>query len=390
MRTISFFCKSVVILLLAVLTINIVTAQTTRTENVYDMNPVGSLYIISGRSNLEILTWDRNEVKIVGELTYKGNDNKEDITKLLNAFKNMKDESSKDVLKLNLNPIVGMTINNKSFLKSETMTVLNNNDKISIDANNVQTVYTVWIPATLENVNLMLYSCDVNATALNNVTIDARFSKINIAKADDVSLTSHNNNSVVFGILNNIDASARFSTIRIENNMGNAKFDFYQSKLFGKNFQTLEIFARFSEFNVADISEPKINSSYQNKFNFATVHTFSCQESKFDTFKFDEIVVAASFPEAYQIKADIRGTSTSFSGFSGNFRFGTVNLKLHPNVEFNLNYNGTHGKLDVSPNKFKTRFISDQSSSKTTVQGLTAGAKCNIELVTYNTTCKIE
>ena len=385
MRTISFFCKPVVILLFAVLSTHPFAAQTTRTENIYGINPAGSLHIISSKSNLKILTWDRNEVKIVGELTYQGNDNKEDITKLLHAFKNMKDESSKDVLRLSMNPIEGMTIKNK-----KTMTVLNNGDKISIDANNVKIAYTIWIPTILGNVNLMLYSCEVNAAELKNVTIDAKFSKINIAKADDVLLTSYSNKSVIFGRLNNIDASAKFSTIHIENNAGKAKFDFYQTKLFGKNFQTMEISARFSEFNVADISEPKINSSYQNKFNFATVNTFRCQESKFDTFKFDEIVADASFPNAYQAKVDIQGTSASFSGFSGNFKFGSVNLKIHPNVEFNLNYNGTHGKMTVSPDRFKTRFISDQNSSKTTVQGSTAGAKCNIELVTQNTTCKIE
>ena len=359
MRTISFFYRYVVILLFAVLTTNIVVAQTTRTENVYVMNPTGSLHIISGKSNLEIMTWDRNEVKIVGELTYRENDNKEDITKLLNAFKNIKDESSKDVLKLNLNPIIGMVgVSQKSFFKSkpEFMTVLNNGDKISkIDDNNVKIVYTIWIPAILENVNLMLHSCEVNAAELKNVTVDAKF-----------------------------------STIRIEKNVGNAKFDFYSSKLFGKNFQTLEISARFSEFNIADISEPKINLSYKNKFNFATVNTFRCQESKFDTFTFNEIVASVSFPDAYQTNIDIRETSASFNSFSGNFRFGSINLKIHPNVEFNLNYNGTHGRMNVSPDKFKTRFISDQNSSKTTIQGLNAGAKCNIELVTQHTTCKIE
>ena len=356
MRTISIFCNFIVFLLFTGLSIHPVAAQTVKTEKVYDITPLGSLHITSGRSNIEILTWDRNEVKVVSELTFKGIGNKEDVNKLFDAFKNMNSESSKNVLKLNQNLIVSVSSTGK-LKKVETK--LYNGDKISIDANNnnIKIVHTIWIPASLGNMNLILYNCEVNVADPNNATIDV---------------------------------SARFSTIRIENSAGKAKFDFYNSKLFGKNFQTFEISARFSEISIADISEPKINSSYKNKFSFATVNTFICQQSKFDTFKFDEIVVDASFPDAYNTNVDIQGTSTSFRGFSGNFRFGSVNLKLNPNIAYNLNYSGSHGHLDVSPDRFKTRFISDKSSTKTTVQGSTTGAKCDIVLVTYNTTFKIE
>ena len=453
MKTLNFYSKSIVILLFTGLFMNTVAAQTEKKEQVtkvYEMTPTGSLQFTSGSgSNVEILTWDRNEVKIVGELTYGDIDNKEDIDKILNAFKSMDAQSSKDVLKLNLKLIESSMFKSGGlFKKGESLIVLSNGDKITTFSsfgvqNKIETTYTIWIPATLSvkaeckfgklkiapiegNVDLILnhnnlemrdfgksgifeirfskvsigsggtskinlYHSEVNTVELKNVTIDARFSKFNIAKAEDVSLISYHDNSAIFGMLDNIDASAKFSTIHIENNMGNAKFDFYHSKLFGENFQTLEISAKFSEFNVANISDTKITSSYHNKFNFVTVNTFSCQESKFDTFKFDEVIANASFPNAYQTKVDIRGTSASFSSFSGNFRFGTVNLKLNPTVVYNLNFDGTFGKLDgVSPDKFKTKFVSDKNNTKTTVQGLNAGAKCNIELVVQNTTCKIE
>jgi hypothetical protein len=44
----------------------------------------------------------------------------------------------------------------------------------------------------------------------------------------------------------------------------------------------------------------------------------------------------------------------------------------------------------ISADKFKTRFISDKSGSKTTIQGINADAKCNIEIVASNMTCRIE
>jgi hypothetical protein len=66
-------------------------------------------------------------------------------------------------------------------------------------------------------------------------------------------------------------------------------------------------------------------------------------------------------------------------------------MKINPSVEYNLNYNATsYDHWKVSPSRFKTKFISDKNDTKTTVQGLNAGANCNIELVTERATCKIE
>jgi hypothetical protein len=229
----------------------------------------------------------------------------------------------------------------------------------------------------------------INATELKNVTIESRYSKFNIAKANDVSINSNNDN-FVFGKLNDISASARYSTFRIENNAGKSNFDFNNSKLFGNNFQTMDISARYSNFSTGNIGDAIINSSNQSKYQFATVNSFVCQQSRYDTFTIDEIVNDASFPNASNTNINITRTSTSFNGFSGNFRYGTVRLKIHPGVEYNLNYDGTGGRLDFSSDIFKTRFYSDKTGSSTFIRGSNAGAKCNIEIVAGNANCRIE
>lgn len=153
MKILNFYCKSIVILLFAELSVNTVAAQTTRKEQitkVYAINPTGKLQITSARSDIEILMWDRNEVKVTGELAYKDGDNREDIDKLLNAFKNMDTKSSNDVLKLDLKLIVSaVSHNNTPSRKIVTTTILCNGDTISINAINIKTAYMIWIPENL-------------------------------------------------------------------------------------------------------------------------------------------------------------------------------------------------------------------------------------------------
>ena len=475
MKTLSIIFKSVVILLLAGWSMIVVSAQTEKKEivtKVYEINPSGSLQIISSRSNIKILTWDKNEVKVVGELTYEGIENQEDIDKILNAFKNMNVESSKDLLMINLSLIpVKIALTNKNSL------FFNRDKSSSIIPNYIIPTYTIWIPETLSvivdskyeklemasikgNVNFTmdnsklemgdfgesgifeikysnvsignggaskfnLFNSIVNAAELKSMTIDSKYSKFNISKTDDVSLKSFND-TFVFGILNEIDASANYSTVRMESHVEKSKFEFFNSKLYGKNFKTMEISAKFSEFHITDagkssfvfqnsklfggnfqsmeissarfsefsvadvVGETKINLSNNSKFNFATVNTFSCQQSRFDTFKFDEIITDVSFPDANNTKVDIHGTSASFSGFSGNFTFGNVNMKINPNIEYNLYYDGTYGRINVSSDKFKKRFVYNEYPSKTDIKGLNTDAKCNVEIVAHSTTCTIE
>jgi len=424
---------------------NTVAARTTKKETVtkvYDISTSGRLELTSRSANIEILTWDRNEVKVTGEITYEGKGSEKDIDILFNAFKKMNAESSKEVLKLNLT-LIKSAYMNKSLFRKELIIVLHNNDETSsMVANDIKTAYTIWIPSTLAinidsrygkikmasikgNIDVTLSNNDlemgdfgesgnfnlryssvtigrggiskfnvnngkmINAAELKNVTIESRYSKFNIAKANDVSINS-NNDTFDFGQLNDISATARYSTIRIDKNVGKSKFDFNNSKLFGKNFQTMDIFARYSNFTVSDINETRISSSNNNKYVFATVGTVVCLQSRYDTFTFDEIVNDASFPEANNTNVNITRTSASFNRFSGNFRYGTLRLKINPSVEYNLNYDGISGMMEVSPDRFRTRFVSDKSGSRTTIQGVNAGAKCNIEIVANNTNCRID
>ena len=446
MKTKKIFCNSAVILFLAGLSIHSVSAQTTKKEQVtkvYNIAPTEMFSLTSGRSEIEILTWDKNEIKITGDLTYKDEVNKEDIEKLLKAFKNLNVETSKNVLKLNLDLIKSSVHNINPFRKSRITTTLHNGDEISLDAKNIKTVYTIWIPETLTvqanvkfgklkmasikgNVDFSLhnsdlemkdfgesgtfemrfskatmgsggmskfevYNSEITTTDLKNVVIESRFSKINVAKADDVSIELYNG-SCVFGKLNNITASVRFSDIHIKNKADKAKFNFDNSKLFGENFQFMEISeARFSEIKADDIGDTKIISSHNSTYHFTKVNTIACQESRFSKFTINEVVVNASFPYTHNSDINIISTSDSLNRFSGNFKFSTINLKLHPNLAYHLNYDATFGSVNIPTGKFKAKLISDKSDSKTTIHGSTSNdAKCTIDLVASNTNCKIE
>jgi len=385
MKTINFFINYVVILLLAG---NMVFAQAEKKEvvtKVYEISPTGSIHILqssnihgNNRFNIEIMTWDRNEVRVVSELTYNGIGKQEDIDKLLNVFKNMQAESSENELNLNLNLIDCLcysamrSVFSWLFRRNEINTVLSNGDRLtSVIAESIKTNHTIWIPASL------------------SVNVNSRFGKLKMASiTGNVNLILRNHDLEMGNFGESGIFEMRFSEATIGRG-SEATFNVHNSVINAIELKNVTIESRFSNISIAKADNVSL-ASYNSKFNFATVNTFNCRQSRFDTFKFDEIVNNASFTEANNTNVDINRTSASFSGFSGNFRFGTVNLKINPNVIFNLDYDGTHGQFEnVSSDRFKTRLVVNQYPSRLNVQGTNADAKCNIKVVANNVTFRI-
>ena len=408
-------------------------------DKTYHISASGNLNLSSTYSDIEIFTWDRNEVKITGELTYESV-NEEDARKLLDAFKNsIEAKTSNNSLELTSN-LFEWTIK-RIWFKSNVVMTLNNGYEMPPGAK-IKTSYKLWIPESLSvtlnskygsvnmanikgNVNLTLQKVDlkmgdygsygafdmgfstatignggssvfklsnskVNVAAIGHTTIDTHYSTINIKEALDVQVNS-SNDSFVFGSLNNINTKARYSTFIIEDDAENSKFDLYNTNIFSKDFKSMEVSAQFSKFNVKNIGSITILSSYSNRFETSTVNTITCKNSKHDKFRLGQVFISAEFNEAQDSEVNIIKTGPSFKLFSGNFKDGGIYIKLDPAIQFVLNYQSTHGNIDIQTDRLKSIIIPDKNNPTKTFEGSTdSNAKCNIKFTAYSTAVKIE
>jgi len=340
-------------------------------EQIYDISSNGKLVLSSSYSDIKIQTWDKNEVKIYGEIIYYDSVNKGTDT-LLNIFKNIKAKSSKEKLELDLNIISNK--GNSSYVISSLLKKIDkyfHKDKEStIDINNVKIAYTIWVP---KNINIQVDSKygkiemetiagNVNFTLFQNDLIMENYGKSGIFNVDYSSITIGNGDTATFKIFNcNVNANEIKNTI---------------------------INAQYSNINIDKTHNISIKS-FNSKFNLATVNSLICEKSEYDNFKFDEIITDASFKKAFDTKIELNGTSSSFKNFSGNFEYGNIYIKTHPELKYNLNSKCAYGQVDVPSDKF-AKFISDTQNSNTTIHGSNIETECNIELISFSTKCKIE
>ena len=404
-------------------------------EKTFTVSPTGDFSLNMYDSDLEIMVWDKNEVKVFGEIIFNGGD-KEDEDKLIKAFRNIEVNSSSNSLDINT-----------EFIKSQvqvmglsTKITLKTGDKISIEK--VKTNYKVWIPANLAfslkskynkikidnlkgdvklnlydvdivmgnfgstgnfdmkyskanignggNTTFIIYDTDIDAGELGNVKVDAKYSKVIIKKTNDLNVVSYDDDYVI-GQATKIIADAKYSTFRINGDAGDSKFDLYDSDVFGKNFKSIAFSAKYSDLRVGDIGELTIPSSYDNNYYLGVVGSLTCKESKYDMFRVDGANGFLDFPNTYDADIYVKNSSADFKGLSGKFTYGKVYLKLDNSQQFSLNFSSTYGNIAFPADKFKIKSLSDKTDSKRIFEGSTASdAKCNIKFTSYDTNFTIE
>lgn len=404
-------------------------------EKTYEISSSGNFSLNMFDSDVEIIVWDKNEVKIFGEIIFNGGD-KEDEDKLLKAFRGIEVNSSDNSLDINTEFIKSQV----EIMGVSSKITLKNGDKISIEK--VKSNYKIWMPSTLAfslkskynkvkigdlkgevklslydvdiimgdfgstgnfdmkyskanignggNTTFIIYDTDIDAGELGNVKVDAKYSKVIIKKTNDLSIVSYDDDFVV-ELLSKIIADAKYSTFRLNGDTGDSKFELYDSDVFGKNFKSISFSAKYSNLKVGDIGELTIPSSYDNNYYLGTVGSLTCKESKYDMFRLDGANGSLDFPNSYDADIYVKNTSASFKGLSGKFTYGKVYLKLDNSQQFNLNFSSTYGNITFPTDKFKIKSLSDKTDSKRIFEGsTTADAKCNIKFTSYGTNFIIE
>ncbi|MGD9976457.1 MAG: hypothetical protein AB7S54_00790 [Bacteroidales bacterium] len=404
-------------------------------EKSFGVSATGNFSFMVYDSDVDIAVWDKNEVRIAGEIIVSGG-NKEDIARLISAFKNVEAKTSNGSLELNTEFYTSQ-VSVKNLYNS---VVLKNGGKVSVD--NFKATYKLWMPASMAltlkskynkvnienltgNANFSLYDVDLNmgnfgsqgnfdmkyckvnmgnggvssfnlydtdveGAQLGNIKVNAKYSKVILKKAGDIKVTSYDDD-FVFDQLVQIDAEAKYSSFKLGSDAGSSEFDLYDSDISAKGFKSLQFSAKYSDLNAGSIGSMNIPSSYDNNYNLGTIGTLQCNESKYDQFKIEGITGSAGFPNAYDTQIAINRTGASFKEFSGKFTYGKVYLKIDPSVQFNLSFTSTYGAVNIPSDKLKVKSNSDETNSKRVFEGSTSNdAKCDIKFTTYDTNFTIE
>ncbi len=396
-------------------------------EKTYKLSATGEFTFSCYDTDLKINTWDKDEVKLTGELIIEGG-KKEDQDKLIKVFMNPEVSQSGNSLSIETNMAKSTIIVGP--IKKMTLV-----DGKTIRVNKFKATYTLWIPksvafnlkskyntidiATLTGkVNFDLYDADVTmlsfgkdskfqmkyssasigkggdaimniydseieAIEMNNVEITSKYSEIDITSVNTLDFNSYDD-EIEIEKINSLSTQAKYSNYKINSNMLNCIIDFYDSDITAKNIDKLVFSGTYSSLKAIDVKTAKVIKLYDSNINLGIVGEFICNESKYDEVEFAAITKSIDFPSAYTLKLRVAEVKSTFENFTGNFKYGSVNMELPADLEFSLDFQTTYGNVDFPKGKVKVNNM-DKDGSKHSFSGLTSeNPKCKVKFIAYD------
>ncbi len=376
-------------------------------EKTFKLSKTGELTFSCYETDLKINTWDKDEVKMSGEIIISGG-SEEDQQKLINVFKNPEISESNNSLTI------------KTDLASNTLIIgpfkkitLVNGKTIRVDK--YKATYTLWIPESVafnlkskynnidiapltgaldfdlyevdltlagfkkgnfnmkyssaeiakgETAKFDVYECDLEIKEINTFSTNTKYSKFNIGTVGMIALGSYEDEFKIQNLTQGMTGQAKYSDFNIESNTQIIKMDVYESDIYVKDVKELEYTSKYSTFSAQNINSISCGTLYETKIIAALVGDFSCKESKYDNIHFKAITNSISLLSAYELDMDIDAVKPGFKSFSGDFKYGTVKLPLDPSLEFSINFKTTYGDVDFPKNRVKIKIMNFEDSKK--------------------------
>ena len=399
----------------------------------WSVSPTSTLKIETYDSDTKFSTWEKSEVRIMGELVVTGI-SKEDFQTLSNAFAKLMDGSNGNSIDTKL------IESSKSLFGTKTKLELYDGSNISVGK--IKITYKLWMPASMSldlsskynnvsiaslngNVSLDLYDCDVEmgdystgtfqmkyskisignggntsfdvydskvrAQNVKNLKIESKYSNYTIASALDVRVNSYDDD-FDFKNLKTIEAKASYSLFILDGQIGNSIFDIYDTDVKGGSYSTLAYSAKYSELVAKRIESLSIKAIYDCTLRVDEINDFICDESKYDEVYFGTVGNSFVMPDTYDVQIKINKLLPSFTKFDGDFKYGTIRLAADPLLNYKLSYDGTYGSIDYPKEKFsQSPLVHIEKDSKVQFEGSTSqNPKCTIKFKSYDVKFSIE
>jgi len=387
-------------------------------------------------SDLQINTWSNSEIKLAGEILISGGD-KEDIDKILKAFKNP--EVTQGAGKIEINPVFSEgTIQIMGFYKK---TKLSTGESVSVSS--IKSSYTIWIPESIafkllskynnikapnllgklnfelysasiemgdfgdnsifdakystihigkgQNVKFDVYDCKIFTDELKKVIINSKYSKLTSKAITLLALESYNDEFSIDN-LNGIDMNAKYTTLKAKGNSNFGKFDLYDCSIEVEDFTKIEYNSKYTGFIANKVGTIAIETSYNDTYDLKEVSNFSSKESKYNKVNIGIAQTSINLPNTYDSEFKISKLGVNFLSFKGDFKYGSMSMTIDPALNYSLSFENTYGDITFPMERFSkkpTTYIETDNITK--FEGTTdPNAKCEISFTSYSLSFTIQ
>jgi len=198
-----------------------------------------------------------------------------------------------------------------------------------------------------------LYNSKIEAGKTGNLKIESKYSKFTSASSGSLDINSYNDK---FNIAKTGDIIfvAKYSDLKTETS-GHVTLDCYEGSVIIKEAKDISITSKYADFQFGKAEKIAVSSSYNDKLAVGKVNSLEINESKYCSFRIEELKNSVKEKDGYEDKFTILKTGQEFRELSLDGKYVDVYLSIPKTIDYRFRVKITYPKLDMDESKLSPK-----------------------------------
>jgi len=212
----------------------------------------------------------------------------------------------------------------------------------------------------LKDLKADLYNSKLDAANTGNLKIESKYTKVNALSSGSLEINSYNDKYSI-PKTGDITFTAKYSDLKTESS-GQIILDCYEGTVVMKEVKDIKITSKYADFQFGIAEDISVASSYSDKMVADKLNSLRINESKYCSYRMDELVSSVTEGDGYEDKFSIMKTGQEFKEIKVNGKYVDVSLSLPKTTDFRFKAKITYPKLDMDESLFKTKIKVSEGS----------------------------
>jgi hypothetical protein len=205
-----------------------------------------------------------------------------------------------------------------------------------------------------------LYNTDVEAGNIGNLSVESKYSKFRVGNAGLVAINSYSD-KYAFARTGDVTFVNKYSELKTEAS-GNMTLDCYSTTLELGKVENIELKSKYGKYEVDELGNLHSSSSYSDNYKIGVLKTLNLDESKYGTYRIEQLSSSLLLKEGYSDKFFITETGPGFKGMKVHGKYIKVESALDANLSFRFNARVKYPKFDIDEEAMDVRIKILESS----------------------------
>ena len=205
-----------------------------------------------------------------------------------------------------------------------------------------------------------LYNTDLETSSMENLSVESKYSKIRIGDAANITINSYSD-KYSFGNTGNIKFTDKYSDLKAKISR-DLILDCYSSTVNVAVMNNVDLKSKYGKYELESIVNLHISSCYSDNFQVQSIRTLNVSESKYCTYKIDQLSSQLLLTEGYSDNFFITHTSADFKGIKVNGKYVKIEMAVDETLNYRFKANLKYPKLDIDEESMDVRIKILESS----------------------------